>query len=86
MDAIDSYYTGVLQGSAAYSSPAAGASRRAQVEHVMNEKRLLELCDHPFLLRLAATFQDESEIYMVPPPTERATLAGCAFVRLGRLG
>jgi len=36
-----------------------------QVEHVMNEKKLLEMCDHPFLLRLAATFQDENEIYML---------------------
>ena len=31
----------------------------------MNEKNLLEMCDHPFLLRLAATFQDENEIYML---------------------
>ena len=31
----------------------------------MNEKQLLEMCDHPFLLRLAATFQDEEEIYML---------------------
>ena len=36
-----------------------------QVDHVMNEKKLLEMCDHPFLLRLAATFQDEEEIYML---------------------
>ena len=36
-----------------------------QVEHVKNEKRLLELCDHPFLLRLAATYQDDEEIYML---------------------
>jgi len=36
-----------------------------QVEHVMNEKKLLEECDHPFLLRLAATFQDDNEIYML---------------------
>jgi len=36
-----------------------------QVEHVMNEKKLLDQCDHPFLLRLAATFQDDNEIYML---------------------
>ena len=36
-----------------------------QEEHVMNEKQLLEMCDHPFLLRLAATFQDDDEIYML---------------------
>jgi len=36
-----------------------------QVEHVMNEKKLLELCDHPFFLNLAATYQDSDEIYML---------------------
>jgi len=36
-----------------------------QVEHVMNEKTLLEMCDHPFLLKLMATYQDEDEIYML---------------------
>jgi CRP-like cAMP-binding protein len=36
-----------------------------QVEHVINEKKLLEECNHPFLLHLAATFQDEEEIYML---------------------
>ena len=25
-----------------------------QVDHVMNEKQILEMCDHPFLLTLAA--------------------------------
>jgi len=36
-----------------------------QVEHVMNEKNLLEQCQHPFLLELKATFQDDEEIYML---------------------
>lgn len=36
-----------------------------QVEHVKNEKHLLDLCDHPFLLRLLATYQDADEIYML---------------------
>jgi cGMP-dependent protein kinase len=36
-----------------------------QVEHVMNEKKLLDMCDHPFLLNLAASYQDEDEIYML---------------------
>jgi len=36
-----------------------------QVEHVMNEKTLLEQCDHPFILRLFATYQDADEIYML---------------------
>jgi len=36
-----------------------------QVAHVMNEKELLEMCDHPFLLSMVAAFQDEQEIFMV---------------------
>jgi len=36
-----------------------------QVEHVRNEKNILEMCDHPFLLRMEATFQDADELYMV---------------------
>jgi len=36
-----------------------------QVEHVMNEKNLLEMCEHPFLLKLMATYQDDDEIYML---------------------
>lgn len=36
-----------------------------QTEHVMNEKELLERCDHPMLLRLVASFQDEHELYML---------------------
>jgi len=36
-----------------------------QVTHVMNEKKLLALCDHPFLINLVASFQDEIELYMV---------------------
>jgi len=36
-----------------------------QEEHIMNEKNLLAMCDHPFLLRLVATFQDKWEIYML---------------------
>ena len=36
-----------------------------QVEHVMNEKHILEMCDHPFLLLLVGTFQDANELFMV---------------------
>uniref|UniRef100_A0A7S4BY39 cGMP-dependent protein kinase n=1 Tax=Chrysotila carterae TaxID=13221 RepID=A0A7S4BY39_CHRCT len=36
-----------------------------QVEHVMNEKNILAMCNHPFLLGLAATFKDEEELYML---------------------
>ena len=36
-----------------------------QVQHVINEKELLEMCDHPFLLTLVAHFQDDKEIFML---------------------
>ena len=31
----------------------------------MNEKKILAMCDHPFLLTLAASYQDEDELYML---------------------
>lgn len=36
-----------------------------QVEHVVNEKRVLQQCDHPFILRLVSTFNGRNEIYMM---------------------
>jgi serine/threonine protein kinase len=36
-----------------------------QVEHVMNEKALLGLCNHPFLINLAGSFEDSIELYML---------------------
>jgi len=39
--------------------------RYQQVEHVVNEKRVLQACDHPFILRMVATFNGKSEIYMM---------------------
>ena len=36
-----------------------------QQDHVVNEKSILAMCSHPFLPRLAATFQDETELYML---------------------
>jgi len=36
-----------------------------QVDHVMNEKVIMEMCDHPFLLAAVATFQDATQLYMV---------------------
>jgi serine/threonine protein kinase len=35
------------------------------VEHVMNEKKVLERIDHPFIVHLAATFQTQNEIFML---------------------
>jgi cGMP-dependent protein kinase len=36
-----------------------------QQSHVLNEKRILASMDHPFVLRLMATYQDEGELYML---------------------
>jgi len=36
-----------------------------QVEHVVNEKRVMEMCDHPFVLKLAGVFNNNAEIYML---------------------
>ena len=36
-----------------------------QQSHVLNEKRILASTDHPFVLRLMATYQDEGELYML---------------------
>jgi len=45
--------------------------RKAQVvatkqqSHVLNEKRILAMMDHPFILRLVNTYQDKGELYML---------------------
>ena len=35
-----------------------------QVEHIMNEKKVLELLDSPFVVKLYRTFQDDERIYI----------------------
>lgn len=39
--------------------------RNRQVEHTINEKKILELMDHPFLVSLHATFQDSKNLFLV---------------------
>jgi CRP-like cAMP-binding protein len=45
--------------------------RKAQVvatkqqTHVLNEKRILAMMDHPFVLKLVATYQDKGELYIL---------------------
>ena len=36
-----------------------------QKKNIMNEKRIMEMLDHPFTLRLEATFQDKDCLYML---------------------
>ena len=36
-----------------------------QVEHVLAERAVLRQCSHPFIIDLAATFQDEDYVYML---------------------
>jgi serine/threonine protein kinase len=36
-----------------------------QIEHTLNEKRTLEKLDHPFLVKLYASFQDALNLYFV---------------------
>lgn len=39
--------------------------RLEQVEHINSEKTILEALDHPFIVKLAGTFQDQLHLYMV---------------------
>lgn len=39
--------------------------KHKQVEHTMNEKRILSQIEHPFLVSLHAFFQDSANLYMV---------------------
>ena len=36
-----------------------------QVDHVVNEKRVLAQCFHPFILKQEATFASRNQIYML---------------------
>ena len=39
--------------------------RNRQVEHTINEKKILELLEHPFLVTLHTTFQDSKNLFFV---------------------
>ena len=38
---------------------------KRQVDHTNNERRLLALCDHPFVIELFSSFQDSTDIYLL---------------------
>ena len=37
----------------------------AKVEHMLNEKAILGMMNHPFIVKLAGTFHDERSLYMI---------------------
>ena len=39
--------------------------KNRQVEHTVNEKKILEMLDHPFLVKLHTTFQDSKHLFFV---------------------
>eukprot|EP00697_Spironema_sp_BW2_P010841 gnl/Spiro4/26250_TR13087_c0_g1_i1.p1 gnl/Spiro4/26250_TR13087_c0_g1~~gnl/Spiro4/26250_TR13087_c0_g1_i1.p1 ORF type:complete len:333 (+),score=51.01 gnl/Spiro4/26250_TR13087_c0_g1_i1:103-1101(+) len=39
--------------------------RQKQVDHILSEKQILSLVNHPFMVRLHDTFQDDTYLYMV---------------------
>jgi serine/threonine protein kinase len=40
-----------------------------QQEHIMSEKRVMAQLDHPFLVRLNATFKDQNFLYFLLEPS-----------------
>jgi len=53
-----------------------------QVEHVINEKNVLDQCCHPFILKLEATFNGVNQVYMLL----EVALGGELFTHLRRVG
>jgi len=39
--------------------------KRNQVEHIKTERRIMELIDHPFIIKLKYAFQNEKKLYLV---------------------
>lgn len=39
--------------------------QNSQVEHTINEKKILSLIDHPFVVKLVTTFQDSKHLFFV---------------------
>lgn len=36
-----------------------------QIEHVINERRILEEANHPFCVKLMGAYQDKNELYLL---------------------
>mmetsp|Transcript_6066 Transcript_6066/g.7883 ORF Transcript_6066/g.7883 Transcript_6066/m.7883 type:complete len:892 (-) Transcript_6066:122-2797(-) len=52
----------------------AGMVEHDQVQHVIDERRMLKECAHPFIIRLYGTFQDHDNIYLVTELVEGGEL------------
>ena len=39
--------------------------KRNQVEHIKAERKIMELVDHPFIVKLKYAFQNSSKLYLV---------------------
>lgn len=39
--------------------------KKKQATHIMNEKLVAELVDHPFVLKLICTYQDDAHVYLL---------------------
>lgn len=46
-----------------------------QIEHVMNERRILGEADHPFLVRLVGAYQDANTLYLLQVRVVRCSIA-----------
>lgn len=40
-------------------------SKQNQVEHIKAERKIMELIDHPFIVKLKYAFQNSSKLYLV---------------------
>lgn len=39
--------------------------KRNQVEHIKTERRIMEMIDHPFIIKLKYAFQNPQKLYLV---------------------
>jgi serine/threonine protein kinase len=51
--------------------------RNRQIEHDVNERRVLAMCDHPFILKLAAVFTSATQACPPASVAAKHSAAGC---------
>ena len=50
--------------------------RGGKVQNLILEKRVMQMCDHQFLLKLHRSFQDQASIFLL---TEFVQVSGCCW-------